>query len=517
MNRRLLVIALAAGLGATPVHATDLMDAVRSAAEIDPVLAAARAQLAAIRERVPQAAAGLKPTVSATANANFNLLDTSIANTRDWDSQSLGVLASVPIYRPANREVLRQSELSAQLAEIQLAQARQDMILRVAQAYFDVLAAQDSLAVVQAQKKAISEQFESARRNFEVGTATVTDQQEAQSRLDLTRAQEVAIENDLEVRRALLAQLTGKPVTNLSTLRRDVPVTAPAAEREAEWAAVARAQNNTVRVQELSSEIARREIERQRYGHRPTLDLVTQANAGRSNNAATSAAAVGVRSASGLVGLQFALPIYSGGAVDARVREAIALQDKAQFDLETARRTAEQAARQTFLGVKSGLEQVRALSAAERSSQLALESNQLGYQVGVRINIDVLNAAQQLFLTQRDLARTRYDVLLNGLRLKNTAGDLTEQDVATVNALLQPVAAAGGAGTNAGTTPGSTLAPPAAPASGAPAAAPGTGTPPAAAPAAPSPGAPAAAPGSRGTPAQGARPGTRGGRSMQPR
>jgi len=440
MSRRLLAIALAAAFGtaAPSALAMDLLQAVRAAVEIDPQLSATRAQLAAIQERVPQARAALGPTASATANANLNIADTSVSRTRDWDSQALGLLASMPLYRPANREVLRQSELSVQIAEVQLAQARQELILRVSQAYFDVLAAQDSLSVVRAQKQAFAEQYESARRNFEVGTATVTDQQEAQARLDLTRAQEVAIENDLAVRRALLAQFIGRAVPDLHTLRRDVAVSGPEAEREGEWASIARAQNNAVRQAELSGEIARREIERQRYGHNPTVDLVTQAQYGRSTNAAASAAGVGVNSQSALIGLQFAMPLYTGGAVDARVREAIALQDKSQFDLENARRVAEQAARQTFLGVRSGLEQVRALTAAERSSLLALESNQLGYQVGVRINIDVLNAAQQLFSTQRDLARARYDVLLNSLRLRNFAGDLSEADVATANALLEP-------------------------------------------------------------------------------
>jgi outer membrane protein len=502
LSALVLAVALAAG---APARAMDLLDAVRAAAEIDPVVASTRAQLAATRERIPQARAGLRPTVNATANANYNVVDTSIARTRDFDSQSLGLLASLPVFRPANREILNQSELSAQVAEIQLAQARQDLILRVAAAYFDVLAAQDGLAVVRAQKQAFTEQFESARRNFEVGTATITDQQEAQSRLDLTRAQEVSIENDLEVRRALLAQLIGRPVPPLHTLRRDVPVVAPDASREGEWAQVARAQNNAVRQAELSAEIARREIERQRYGHYPTVDAVAQGSFGRSTNAALNAALSGVRTNTGVLGLQFAMPLYSGGAIDARVREAIALQDKSQFDLDTARRSAEQGARQTFLGVKSGLEQVRALTAAEKSSLLALESNQLGYQVGVRINIDVLNAAQQLFSTQRDLARARYDVLLNGLRLKNSAGDLTEADVERINGLLEPYRepeplrpvappAPAGAATPAPATPGA--ARPATPGGGA------AGTTPSVRPALPAPG--------------GSAPAVRGGRSQQP-
>lgn len=439
MTHRLVVAALIAAFAAPlpQASAMDLLQAVQAAAEIDPVLASSRASLAATRERIPQARAALGATVNATGSANLNWVDSNRSSPRDWDSQSLGVLASYPLYRPANREALAQTELSAQVAEVQLAQARQDLILRVAQAYFDVLAAQDSLAVVRAQKQAIGEQFESARRNFEVGTATVTDQQEAQARLDLTRAQEVAIENDLAVRRALLAQLVGRPVDLLNVLRGDVDVRTPQSELEGDWAQIARAQNNAVRQSEIAAEIARREIERQRYGHHPTLDAITQGSFGRSTGGSTSAASVGVQTYTGVLGLQFSLPLYTGGAVDARVREAIALQDRSQFDLENARRIAEQTARQTFLGVRSGLEQVRALTAAERSSQLALESNQLGYQVGVRINIDVLNAAQQLFSTQRDLARARYDVLLNGLRLKNTVGDLTEADVGFVNALLE--------------------------------------------------------------------------------
>jgi outer membrane protein len=253
MRRRLLALALATAFTASsaPARAMDLIAAVRAASEIDPVLASARAQLAAVRERVPQARAGLLPTVNATANANFNVVDTSIAPSRDFDSQSLGMLASIPVFRPANREILAQSELSAEAAELQFAQAQQDLILRVSQAYFDVLATQDGLAVVRAQKQAFTEQYESARRNFEVGTATITDQQEAQSRLDLTRAQEVAIENDLEVRRALLTQLVGQPAIGLFSLRRDVPVLAPDAAREGEWAQIARAQNYAVRQAEL--------------------------------------------------------------------------------------------------------------------------------------------------------------------------------------------------------------------------------------------------------------------------
>ncbi|HYF57709.1 MAG TPA: TolC family outer membrane protein [Burkholderiaceae bacterium] len=440
MKRRLLALALAAAFGAAalPAHGMDLLGAIRAASEIDPVVAAARAQLTAVRERVPQARAAIGPTLNSTATANQVRTDTTITAPRDFNSEQLGLLANLPLYRPALRVALEQSELNVQIAEAQLAQARQDLITRVAQAYFAVLTAQDALSVTRAQKRAIGEQFESARRNFEVGTATITDQQEAQARLDLTNAQEAAALNDLAVRRAALAQLVGGPVETLHTLRPDVDVRVPDAQSEVRWAEIARGQSFAVRQSEVTAEVARRQIDAQRYGNSPTLDLVGQLTHGRSTNAALQAALTGVRTTTGTIGLQLAFPIYNGGAVDARVREAIALQDRAQFDLESARRTAEQTARQTFLGVRSGLEQVRALTAAERSSQLALESNQLGYQVGVRINIDVLNAAQQLFSTRRDLANARYNVLLNGLQLRSVAGALTEEDVVAVNALLEP-------------------------------------------------------------------------------
>jgi outer membrane protein len=436
-----LAIATAFGVSAGTAHALDLLEAVRTAAAIDPVVAAAQAQLQASRERINQANALLLPAVSATSNDGINVVDnnwTAAPPRRRFDSQSLNLIGTQPLFRPIYRETLKQSELSTQVYEAQLAAAKQDLILRVSQAYFDVLSAQDALTVVRAQKQAFSEQFASAKRNFEVGTATITDQQEAQSRLDLTRSQEVAFENDLQVKRALLAQLLGKPVEELNTLKSNVDITPPQAARENEWAAVARAQSLQVVQSELQAEIAKREIDKQRYGHYPTVDLALIGNAGRSTAGQTTAAGVGIKSYVGQAQLQFALPIYSGGSVDAKVREAIALQSSSESTLETSRRTAEQSARQTFLGVKSGLEQVRALTAAERSSQLALESNQLGYQVGVRINIDVLNAAQQLFSTQRDLAFARYGVVLNSLKLLGTAGDLTEQEVLRVNALLEP-------------------------------------------------------------------------------
>ncbi len=432
---RSFVIAVPLALAcAHAAHATDLTQALRDALANDAALQSVRAQLAATREKVTQARGGLLPGVAAVGSLSHQLVDTNLSPSREFTGQNYAINLSYPLYRLQNVEAYEQSKLSVVLTEAQEAQARQDLILRVSQAYFDVLAAQDNVATIRAQKRAITEQLASAKRNFEVGTATITDQQEAQARFDLSVAQEFAALSDLEVKRAALAQITGKAVGELNTLRPGVTLQPPQPAREADWTAGAREANLVVRQAKIGAEIAAREIDRQRYAARPTLDVT--GSIGHSRNGSSSA--VGVSATSAVIGLQFNMPLYTGGAIDARVREALALRDKAAFDLENVRRQAEQGARQAFLGVNSGLAQVSALEAAEKSSQLALDSNLLGYQVGVRINIDVLNAQQQLFTTRRDLAKARYDVLLNGLRLKSLAGALDEEDLGVVNGLLAP-------------------------------------------------------------------------------
>lgn len=440
----------------------DLIQAYRDALLNDAQLNSARASLEASRQLVPQARAGLRPSVSATAGVTRNWNDTNLAPSSQFTSQNYGIGLNYPLYRPQNVSALEQSKLQLELAEASFGAAQQDLILRVAQAYFDVLAAADDLTTVQSQKEAIAEQLAAAKRNFEVGTATVTDQQEAQARFDLTLAQELASENALAVRRAALAQLTGKPVQALADLRDGVTLTNPEPAVQSVWTERARETNFSVLQAGFAAEVARREIDRQRYARRPTVDLTGNL----SHNRNPSSALAGVNSNNAALGLQLAVPLYTGGAITARVREAAANLDKANSDLEVARRAAEQASREAYLGLVSGLGQVRALEAAERSSRLALESNQLGYQVGVRINVDVLNAQQQLFSTQRDLAQARYDVLVNGLRLKATTGTLQETDLRSIASLLDTARPASG---QQGNTPDSGNGANTAPASGNPA------------------------------------------------
>jgi outer membrane protein len=428
MRKPALALLIAGALLSFNAQALDLMQVYQEALANDAQFASARAAHAAGQERVVQGRSGLLPVIG--VGGAFARRDVPIAGS--IDNNSYAVTLTQPLLRVANWETYQQGKLSTAVSDAQFAQARQDLILRVAQAYFDVLAAEDALATVQAQKSAITEQLASAKRNFEVGTATITDTHEAQARYDLVVAQEFAADNELEIRRSALQQIIGRPAADLAQLRPGVKLTPPEPAQVNEWVQSAEQQNFGVTAQELALRISQHEIKRNRAGHYPTLDLEASRSYS-SNNPSIPGSTNGNTNA---IGVRWNMPLFAGFAIDSRVREAISLEDRARADLENARRTAALGARQAFLGVNAGLAQVRALEAAEISSQSALESNRLGYQVGVRINIDVLNAQQQLFSTRRDLARARYDTIVNGLRLKSAAGTLGEDDVMQVNALL---------------------------------------------------------------------------------
>jgi outer membrane protein len=432
MRKSLIATLIAGAFLSLNAHAVDLVQVYKEALANDAQYASARAGLAAGQERAPQARAGLLPTVGLSGGYSRANSETSTpageTSTPTFGNKVYTLSLSQPLFRVANWETYQQGKLSVAASEAQFAQAQQDLIVRVAQGYFDVLTAQDALASVQAQMAAITEQLASAKRNFEVGTATITDTHEAQARYDLAVAQEYAAQNDLEIRRSALQQIIGKPAGELATLRQGLKLSPPEPTQIEKWVDSAEQQNYTVVGQQLAVEIAQREIGKSRAGHYPTVDLVASRNHQAPGSTTTNSNAIGV---------QVAIPIFSGFAVTSKVRETIALEDKARSDLENARRTAAQGARQAYFGVNAGLAQVRALEAAEVSSQSALESNRLGYQVGVRINIDVLNAQQQLFTTRQSLAKARYDTIMNGLRLKSAAGTLKEEDLMLVNALLQ--------------------------------------------------------------------------------
>ena len=421
-------------------HGADLMAVYRDAVAYDAQYAAARAALEAGREKLPQGRAGLLPTLGLASSTTWNETASTprttgaAETTTKYNSNGWTVSLSQPLFRWQNWVAYTQSELAVAQSEAQFGLARQELIVRAAQAYFDVLLAQDALATAQAQKVAIAEQLESAKRNFEVGTATITDSHEAQARHDLTSAQEISADNDLTVKRQVLRSVIGKEPEGLKNLKPGVQLVRPQPDDIGKWVEMAESASASVQTYQALYEIAVREVEKQRAGHYPTLDLV--ATRGRSSATNSSSLGYGSDSNSNTIGLQLSIPIFAGGATVSKDREAVALKEKAGADLENARRTAALNARQAYLGVTSGLAQVKAYEAALTSSQSALDSNKLGYEVGVRINIDVLNAQSQLYDTRQKLAKARLDTLAALLKLKAAAGSLGEDDVAAINALL---------------------------------------------------------------------------------
>jgi outer membrane protein len=443
-TKRLLPLVAAIALAvAGGARAEGLLQLYEAAKAYDATWQSARSQYEATVYRSEQARAGLLPQAGLSAGvtrSNFgNHIDSpAVADSdRSFTTQQATLSASQPLYRPANLATYRQGQRQAELAQYQLESAGQDLMIRVAQAYFDVLAAQDTLAFVRAQKTATAEQLASAKRNFEVGTATITDTREAQARYDLVLAQEIAAENDLRVKRLALDTLVGKNDTQPNPLAAPLDVPAPQPASPQAWVAAAEDASPVIQQAKKAVEIAELETEKARAGHKPTLDLTTSYAVNRNLNGSTTSPFDG-RTHNGNVGVAFNLPLFAGFATQNRIRETLALEDKARSDLEATRRQVAQAVRTAYFGVVSGQGQVRALEAAEASSQSALDANRLGYQVGVRINIDVLNAQSQLFQTKRDLAQARYNVLLGHLRLRQANGTLQPEDLARLNTLLTP-------------------------------------------------------------------------------
>ena len=437
----LLLAALFASCGA---QAIDLLSAYRDALGYEAQISSARAALGAGREKLPQGRAGLLPLVNLSANSAWNDIeykartDPSSENKVKYNSNGWSVSLSQPLFRWQNWESFKQAELAVVQAEAQYELARQDLTLRLAQNYFDVLLAEETLASAQAQKKAIEEQLASAKRNFEVGTATITDTHEAQARFDLTTAQEIAATNDLQVRRESLRTIIGKETAAIKTLKPAAQIVRPQPDDIKQWVNSAESNNLAVQLGRAGLEIASREIQKQRAGHYPTVDLVaTRGRNSQSDTLSVGRVLPGSDTDITTVGVQLAIPLFAGGAIASRDREAASLREKASADLDNARRNAALSARQAYLGVTSGLSQVKALEQALVSSQSALDSNKLGYEVGVRINIDVLNAQQQLYATRRDLAKARFDTLIAQLKLKAAAGTLSEDDISAVNGLLE--------------------------------------------------------------------------------
>ena len=432
MRKTCLSIGLAVLFG--QADAANLTDIYRLAQQNDAVYASAQAAYQAGMEKLLQARSLLLPSLNLAAGLNHYETDTNVSDPKHYTSPGLTLTLIQPLYRKQNLEALEQARLQVQAVEAQLKLARQSLILRTAQAYFDVLQAQDNLATAQAQKAAIAQQLAQARKSFEVGAATIVDSHEAQASFDATVALEIAAGNDLEVKRRTLEKLIMAEAPKLDPLASNVAAPRPQPDDMNAWVKQAEVDSLSVVVGLANAEVARREVARQNAGYLPTLDLAV--SYGLTNNTVVGSVS-GVDSRSAAIGLQLGWNLYQGGATRSLVREAVANQEKARFDLENARRQAALDTRQAYLGVVSGDARVAALQQAVVSSETQLKSTKLGQEVGVRTAVDVLNAEQQLYSAQRDLAAARYAALMSGLNLKAAAGVLSEADMQALDALLK--------------------------------------------------------------------------------
>jgi outer membrane protein len=439
MMRRALVLirALAAAVIACNASAADLLDVYRMAQQQDPVFEAARQALESVREKLPQARAGLLPVVAVNGGSSRSqgqyLFGAGPEEDRNINAWNWALQLTQPVFRVQNWEAYTQAAAIVEQAEAQFAQAGQDLILRAVQAYFEFDVAQESIRVADAQLRAIEQQLNLARRGFNAGTNPITDVHEAKSRFDLARAQRVAAQNELEARRSELERIIGTLPEAVNSLDAHAVPALPEPRDVEAWIANARENAPAVRGQRAAVEVAEREIAKTRAGHLPTLDMTASYGSNYASGNSNLAADYGSRIKSGQIGLQLSIPIYSGGAVDSRVTESMAALYKARAELEAARRQAGSTARQAFAGVANGISQIEALVSAVDSSISSVKANQVGYRLGTRINIDVLNAEQQLYTAKRDLIKARYETLLHGLKLKASTGGLTDADVVAIN------------------------------------------------------------------------------------
>ena len=434
MKLSIIVVLLAASL---PVSAAqDLLDSYDLALQSDPQLMAQAANQLAIAELAEQADALFLPEIGLTADAGKVRTDTSSQQFGGrTDSIDRGYTLSIiqPVYRRENFVQNRQADIAISGAAAQYQVAEQALIVRVADAYFAVLGAKDDLQFAEAEREAISEQLLEAKRRFEVGLATITDVTEAQAAFDIANAAVIAAENALANSRELLRETTGQYPDSLSPLVGETPLVRPEPENPEQWSETALLTNPSLQVVGSNVDFARENIELQRSGHYPSLDIVAQKNySSQSENNLSG----GSQTHQEALVLQFNLPIYSGGAVSSRTREAGFRLDEVMQTEEQLRRAVLRQTREAYNSVLSGISQVQALEQAVRSNEKALEATEAGFDVGTRTTVDVLNARRELFSARRDYARSRYNYIVNTLRLKQAAGIVTVNDLQQINTWL---------------------------------------------------------------------------------
>ena len=417
-----------------------LMDVYQQALAHDATLASALSTNRAAQEIIEQGKALYRPTVNFNAETNalkssFHYLSTSSTDRSQFENYRYGVDARQPIFRQQNLIQIDQATTQVSIADKQLNVAQQALMLRTTQAYFDVLMAQDRIDLIVAQKTAIAGQLAQAQANFDLGTATITDANEAQARYDLVVAQEIAALNEFEIAKHAVQAITGQLPQRLANVKLQLKANEMGLSM-ATWQELALLNNLNIQIQQDTAKLADQEIARNQAGHLPTLDAVASYTNSYANGTISRFGA-GNELQVGSIGLQLQIPLYEGGAVSSRVRQAQLNKQRAQDDLTAVRRQTELDTQRAYLNLSSSIAQLKALDQAVISSQSQLDATQLGYQVGVRTSVDVLNAQQQFFSAKRDVAQARYNYLINIIRLKAAAGVVAAADLVDINQQLE--------------------------------------------------------------------------------
>jgi outer membrane protein len=418
--------------------ATDLLEVYRDALSNDAKYAAAKARFNVAQEVIPQARAALAPKVDLDGQYDYNSLDSSnsfSSGYRDFGSYRYGVSSSLSLYNKQNDASINVAQQRVAVASVELEQANQELMRRTINLYFEVLRARTNLGTVRAQKTAVAEQLELAKRNFAVGVATITDQREAQAQFDLVRADEIAALNNLKVASDSLEQLLGVTITaSLSQLKMPIDLKSPDPDDIGVWVLRSNEESLDVILATKRVDLAQRLVESAATGKSPTVDLVGSVYDSHSGASANSRASSD--STLGVIGIQVKVPLFEGGLVDSQTRQALSAQETAIQELQDTKRIVGQKTRSAYLGVTTGISRVKAFEEALASTKLQLESTKLGLEVGVRTAVDVLDAERLLAEARRNMSNAIFDTILSQVELQAVSGRLVEGDLAAINDLL---------------------------------------------------------------------------------
>lgn len=429
----LLALSAAAAAGAQTLPELQAL-----ALAADPGVRSAEAQQRAAEQRLVQARAAFGPNASLSVNHTDTRYREEPANElRPFRADQYGLQVTQPLWRGALFPALEAAQAQAEQAAVGLSQARAEALQRLLEACFEAFKARDVLQHALALREANAEQLAAARRTFQVGRAAITDVREAEARLDSAQAQALAAEAELDLRQQVLAELVGGPGLTAALLARGLAADSlPAlpASSVLEWLAAALAGSPQLRQAELALAAAEAETRKAALGHAPSVDL--NYNYTKSNDSGTITSIFPRRGESSAVAVNLTIPLFASGATQSKVLEAVALRDKAASEVDLARRTLNLGIRQAFVAALSASGQARALVAAERSQSVSLRANQRGYEIGLKINAEVLEAQSKLFESRRDLSRARYDAWAAYFRLKALAGSLGSADIDALEVLL---------------------------------------------------------------------------------